>query len=499
MLSVKLFWFSYKELVVYNASLQSNNFREIAMTKIKFGTDGWRAVVGEDFTPENVRQVIQAFCDVYPTLPEKGRPVVVGYDRRNQSPETAQQIAEVLLGNDIPTILSETFCPTPTVSWMVKHHEAAAGIMVTASHNPPTWNGIKFKESYGGAASGEYLKPIEERIEKNMSEEIKPKVAKLKKNKKLTMFDPYGEYLQAVAELVDMEKIRSMNYRILMDPMYGSGAGYLPKLLGEMVEEIHAEDDVNFGGLNPEPIPPHLNELVERVKTGNYDVGLATDGDADRAGAVDEEGNFITTHEVFSLIIRHLLENKGWTGGVIKSISTTVMIDRLGETFGFEVDTVPVGFKHICPAMQMPGVLMGGEESGGYGIPKHIPERDGVFSDLLLLEMMAMTKKSLGTLVKELQNDVGPCRYRRLDLHSTQDQIEAVREKMKTFDINEIGGRKVVKHTTIDGHHFGFEDDSWLLFRVSGTEPLVRLYAEAPSFEQVEEMLKEGKKMIGVE
>jgi len=468
------------------------------MAQIKFGTDGWRAVVGEDFIPENICHVIQAFCDVYPTLPEKGRPVVVGYDRRNQSPETAKLIASVLLGNGIPTILSDSFCPTPTVSWMVVHSKAAAGIMVTASHNPPKWNGIKFKESYGGAASGEYLKPIEEKIVKNMADGIKPKKADVEGNEKLTTFDPHADYLQSLTKLVDIDVVRKKNYKILMDPLYGSGAGFMPKLLGENIQEIHTEDDVNFGGLNPEPIPPHVNELVERMKSEKYDVGLATDGDADRAGAVDENGNFVTTHEVFSLILRHLVENKKWKGKVIKSISTTVMINRLGKKFGFEVDTVPVGFKHICPAMKVPGVLMGGEESGGYGIPKHVAERDGLFSDLLLLEMMATTGKSLAELVKELQHDVGPCRYRRLDLHLTQDQIAGIREKMKTFNFDTIGGRKVKKHTTIDGHHFSFNDDSWMLFRASGTEPLIRLYAEAPTFEQVEEMLSQAKKLIGI-
>lgn len=469
------------------------------MTKIKFGTDGWRAVVGEDFTPENVQQVTQAFCDLYPDLPRAGGPVVIGYDRRNQSPQSARIIAGVILGNGIPAMLSETFCPTPTVSWMVKTKGATAGIMVTASHNPPQWNGIKFKEDYGGAASGEYVKPIEDQIERNISEGKLPRVARLEDAEKFSTFDPYGEYLRAVASLVDIDLIKGKNYRILMDPLYGSGSGYLPRLLGDCVEEIHNEDDINFGGINPEPIPPHVNECMERVRNGSYDVGLITDGDADRAGAVDEKGTFVTTHEVFSLIISHLVENKGWKGKAIKSISTTVMINRLGKKYGIPVETVPVGFKHICPAMREPGVLIGGEESGGYGIPRHIPERDGVFSNLLILELMASTGKSLGTLVKELQNDVGPCRYRRLDLHLTVEQINTVRGRMTQFDFDVIGGHRVKKHTTMDGHHFSFDDDSWMLFRVSGTEPLVRLYAEAPSFEQVEEMLAEAKKMIGVD
>jgi phosphomannomutase len=468
------------------------------MGSIKFGTDGWRAIVGKDFVPENVQKVIQAFCDLYPSLHNTGNPVVVGYDRRNRSPESARLIAEVLLGNDIPTVLSETFCPTPTVSWMTVHLNATAGIMVTASHNPPSWNGIKFKESYGGAASGEYVKPIEDKIAENDGKGRKPKTASLKGNSKLSTFDPYGEYMGSFKEFVDVEGIRAANFKILMDPLFGSGAGYMPRLLGDAVEEIHGNGDVNFGGLNPEPIPPHLGELMERVKGGSYDCGMATDGDADRAGAVDENGNFVTTHEVFSLILRHIVENKKWSGKIIKSISTTRMINRLGEKYGMPVKTVQVGFKYISPAMKEPGVMIGGEESGGFGMPRHIPERDGVFSDLLLLEYMAETGKSLGTLVSELQREVGPCKYKRVDLHLEQKQIQDIREKMKAFDFKEIGGRKVKEHTTIDGHHFLFEDDSWLLFRASGTEPLIRLYSEAPSIEEVDSLIGEGKKKIGI-
>lgn len=469
------------------------------MTKIKFGTDGWRAVVGEDFVPENIGKVIQAFCDVYPTLPEAGKPVMIGYDRRNQSPEAARQAAEILLGNGIETVLSNTFCPTPTVSWYVKYKGCAAGIMITASHNPAKWNGIKFKESYGGAASGEYLKPIEAKILENDKANSKPKTAKIEGNPKFTEFDPYGEYLQSIVKDFDVEKIKSSGIkRVMVDPLFGSGTGYFPRILGDMAEEIHNAADVTFGGLHPEPIPPHANELMERVKAGGYSCGLLTDGDADRAGAVDEKGNFVTTHEVFSLLLLHALENKGWKGKVIKSISTTMMLNRICEKYGIEIETVPVGFKYISPAMKQPGVLVGGEESGGFGFPRHIPERDGVYSDLMLLEHMTDTGKSLGTLVSELQKDYGPCRYKRLDLRLSPEEIAKAREAMKTLDIKEFGGRKVLKHETMDGHHFLFEDDSWMLFRASGTEPLVRVYAEAPSIEEVDRMIAFGKKELGL-
>lgn len=468
------------------------------MTHIKFGTDGWRAVVGEDFTPENIKKIIQSFADLYPAMSEAGRPVVVGYDRRNQSPESAQIISSVLLGNGIPTILSETFCPTPAVSWLVKTKGCAAGIMVTASHNPSKWNGIKFKESYGGAASEDYIRPIEAGILANDKTSKTPKTAAAKGNKKLELFNAYGDYLNQFQDFIDINLIKKQGYKIMVDPLYGAGSGFFPRLLGKGVEEIHFKDDVTFGGLNPEPIPPNINELIEHMKKGEHNIGLLTDGDADRSGAVDEKGNNVTTHEIFSLLIKHVVENKKWTGKIIKSISTTMMINRLGRKYGLEVKTVPVGFKYISPAMKEPGVLIGGEESGGFGIPRHIPERDGIFSGLLLLELMATTGKALSELASDLQRDVGPTKYRRLDMHLTKTEIATARAKMKDLDIKSIDGLVTIKRETMDGLHFLFEDESWLLFRASGTEPLVRIYAEAPTTARVEEMLKIGRHAIGL-
>jgi len=370
--------------------------------------------------------------------------------------------------------------------------------MVTASHNPPKWNGIKFKESYGGAASGEYLQPIEERIIKNEKTGRTCKTASLRGNPLLEYFDPYKEYLECFKKMVDLDLIEKQKFKILVDPLYGTGAGYFPRLLGNNALEIHNQSDTNFGGLNPEPIPPNTNELTEKMKTGNYHVGLLTDGDADRAGAVDEYGNVITTHEIFCLLIKHLVENKNWIGKIIKSISTTMMINRLGKKYNLEVRTVPVGFKHISPAMKEPGVLIGGEESGGFGIPRHIPERDGIFSCLLLLELMAVAQKSMNKLVKELQEEVGPAKYRRLDMHLEPNEIELARKKIRSLDIKTFCGLKVVQKETMDGLHFLFEDDSWLLYRASGTEPLIRVYAETPTVDQTNEFIAQGKKLIGL-
>ncbi len=468
------------------------------MDTIKFGTDGWRAIVGKDFIPKNIERVIQAFADLYPDLPDTGKPVVIGYDRRNQSPEAAKQVAQILLGNNITTVLSNTYCPTPTVSWHTRHKNYAAGIVITASHNPSNWNGIKFKESYGGAASADYCRPIEEKIIENDEANRPAQYAELDNNPLLSYFDPYDEYMKSFHQFIDMEKIKNSGFKVMFDPLFGAGTSYMTRLLGDMVTEIHTEADITFAGLNPEPIPPNANELMERVKIGNFACGLLTDGDADRAGACDEHGNFVTTHEVYALLIRHAIENKKWSGKIIKSISTTQMLNRIAKKYNMPLDTTPVGFKYISPAMKEDGVMIGGEESGGFGFPEHIPERDGVFSDLLLLELMATRNMTLGQLVEELQNEFGPCKYRRIDNHLSADEIATAREKMATLDIKSVGNKTVIKHETMDGHHFLFNNDSWLLFRASGTEPLIRVYAEASSNDEVEELLSAGMKAIGL-
>ncbi|PIR24739.1 MAG: hypothetical protein COX62_07250 [Deltaproteobacteria bacterium CG_4_10_14_0_2_um_filter_43_8] len=473
---------------------------------IKFGTDGWRAVVGEDFTEENVGKVIQAFCDLYPSLPNTGKQVVIGYDRRNQSPESAELCARILIANNIPVLYASTFCPTPGVSWYTNHKKCTAGIMITASHNPPKWNGIKFKEHTGGAASGEFVTPVEHQIQKNDAASKKAKcISKedfkthLEEQKLVTVFDPQEEYLSSMKTLVDIEKIKQQKYKVLVEPMYGAGIGFFSSLLGNAVTELHSERDLTFGGINPEPIPPHVNEAIETMKKGGYDYCAILDGDADRAGAVDEHGSFITTHEIYSLLFLHAVKNKKWPGQkVIKSISTTQMVDTIGKHFGIEVETVAVGFKHISPAMTQAGVLMGGEESGGFGFPQHIPERDGILSNLLLLEMMAVEQKSISQLVADLQAEFGPTKYRRIDYSLSKEQIADARKKFDGLNIQNCAGKKLKKHTTIDGHHFLFEDNSWLLFRASGTEPLIRTYAEAATEEQVETMLAYAKEALGL-
>ena len=429
---------------------------------IKFGTDGWRAIVGDDFTAENVGKVIQAFCELYPKLENTGKGVIIGFDRRNQSPESAQQIAAILVGNGIKASLASSFCPTPAVSWYTKHHNCTAGIMVTASHNPAQWNGIKFKESSGGAASEDFVRPIEEQIIVNDERGKTPNIADISSGHELlSHFDPKKDYLESMQSLVDIERIKSKSFKILVEPMYGAGIGFFSKLLGDNVTELHNQRDLNFGGIHPEPIPPHVNEALETVKNNAYDCGLILDGDADRAGLIDENGNFVTTQEIYSLLLQHVIKHKKWPGKkVIKSVSTTQMINRLANTFELELDMVPVGFKHISPAMNKADVLMGGEESGGFGFPLHVPERDGILSNLLLLELMAITGKTLSSLVAELQQNFGPCKYKRNDYKLSTKQIATAREKFNSLDIKECAGHKTIEHINIDGHRFLFDDNS---------------------------------------
>lgn len=462
---------------------------------IAFGTDGWRAVVGRDFTPENVTRIIQAFADLYPTLPEAGRPVVVGYDRRNQSPETAQLVAELLTANGIETYVSSDFCTTPAVSWMVTHLKAAAGIMVTASHNPPNWNGIKFKESYGGAASPAYTDPIEAQIGKHDGL-ASAKASAWQATPLLHRFDPHGAYVDQLRSLVDLAAIRRADPRVLFDPMYGAGAGYLSRML-DGVTEIHGQRDLLFGGIHPEPIVPYVNEAIATMRGGGFDVCVITDGDADRIGAIDETGRYITSHEIFALLLHHVLTVRGWQGNVVKSITTTRMIERICKQFGLALTTTPVGFKYISPAINAPGMLAGGEESGGIGFPRHVCERDGLLCALLLLEAMALRKKPMSALVAEVQEHYGPCLYRRVDLQLTPEQMATARQQLDKNPPSTLCGQAVVHVNRIDGFHFLRTDDSWLLMRPSGTEPLFRTYAEARTQADVDALLAEARRLLG--
>ncbi len=479
---------------------------------IKFGTDGWRAVIGDQFTFENVEKVAQAYADILsadnPSVrhPKEGplhgavppHPIPLGYDRRFLSEEFAKSFASVLSGNGIPVLISEGYCPTPCISWMTKSLKSPGGVMITASHNPFQWNGIKCKDGLGGSASPLFTSRIEKRVELNEREKRLP--SKIPWNEALRRglvrsFDPTGEYVAQLRSSIRLQGIQKAAWRIAYDPLFGSGAGFIGKVLEIPVQEIHQENNPAFGGLNPEPIEKNLFSLMTLVKKEKFDVGLATDGDADRIGAVDETGCFVNAHQIFALILNHLIE-RGQRGDVIKTVSTTRMIDRIAARHGLKVHETPIGFKHICSKFQEVPSLIGGEESGGIGIPSHLLERDGLFSGLLLLEIMSEKKRRLGELLKDLTREIGPFHFQREDVPLSPEEQEVARQRMEKNEPSRLGGLKVVEVNRTDGIKYLFEDESWLLLRLSGTEPLLRLYAEAPDANHVKKLIQEGRKLL---
>ncbi|MDO8461930.1 MAG: phosphoglucomutase/phosphomannomutase family protein [Deltaproteobacteria bacterium] len=468
--------------------------------EIKFGTDGWRGIMGEDFTPENVARVIQAFCDRLKKV-TTDRLILLGYDRRANSDQFAKTVASVLTGNGFSVLQSSQFCPTPCLAWNTKDQKAAAGVMVTASHNPAIWNGIKFKESYGGAASPEYTTEVEKIIVENEKTGKKPQSLEPRDAQKkglLKEFDPKKDYLKSLQQFVDLKKIQAAHWKIGFDPLYGAGSGFLSPILEQDIFEIHAEAKPDFGGLNPEPIQKNLGGLIQMVREKKLDVGLATDGDADRIGAVDEEGNFVDSHHIFALILKHLVEVRKGHGEIIKTVSTTGMIDRLSKKYGLRLHELPIGFKHICKKLGEISPLVAGEESGGIAIAQHLYERDGLLSGLMLLEIMSHNKKKLGELVRELHQELGPHFFEREDLHLSPAEIQKVRERLPSLKIESLAGQRVVGKVIIDGFKYQLADGSWLLVRPSGTEPLLRLYAEADDPAKVKKLMTAAREIITV-
>lgn len=469
------------------------------MKTIKFGTDGWRAIIGQDFTFENVEKVIQAYADLKgPSAPQK--PFILGYDRRFLSEEFAKTVACVLAANGFDILLSKTYCPTPCVSWMCKDTQAPGGVMITASHNPFQWNGVKFKEGYGGSASPEFTAKVEAKIQENgcTGKITRPlPFEEAVSSGKIRFFDPAERYVNQLRSLLDLEGILKRNWKIAYDPLFGAGSGFLEKVLGVPVTEIHGESNPGFGGLNPEPIDKNLNALMTLVGKEKFDVGLATDGDADRIGAIDENGNFVNSHQIFTLIMMRLIE-KGLKGDVIKTVSTTGMIDRLAERHGIKVHETPIGFKYICGKFLECTPLMGGEESGGIGLPFHVYERDGLLSGLLLLEIMSSKGKRLGELLRDLEKEIGSFHFVREDLHLAERDLQRIRETLPKLEPSSIGSLKVSQVNRLDGLKFVLEDGSWLLLRPSGTEPLIRVYAEAAKSSQAQQLIQEGKKLLKI-
>ncbi len=469
------------------------------MMEIKFGTDGWRGVIARDFTFDSLAQVAQATMDWLhqQQLAEQG--LIIGYDRRFLSEEFAVRVAEIAAGNGIQVHFAQAVVPTPAISWTTRELQAGAGIMITASHNPPAYNGFKVKENFGGSARPLTTAELEKIVTSNLTDG-RPVLAipfdEAVTKGQIRRFDAADSYLKQLAKMVDLDAIRHANIKAVADPMYGAGSGYFRWILG--LDEIHSETNPSFGGNPPEPIGENLQELCNLVASGKYTVGLALDGDADRIGAVDENGNFFSSHAIFTLILKHLVERKGMSGSVAKTVSASRMIDLLAEKYGFRLYETPIGFKHICELMLTEEILMGGEESGGLGIKAHIPERDGILMGLLLLETIAVTGKGLWQQLEEIMAEIGPHHYHRIDTHLSAKAKEALLASLADNPPREIAGRTVSKTNFSDGYKFMFENGDWLLIRPSGTEPVVRLYSEASKPEMVEKLLAAARQLAGI-
>jgi phosphomannomutase len=463
--------------------------------EIKFGTDGWRGLIADDFTFTNVRRVAGAIASYVLKHEEPQRGVIVGYDSRFLSPQAARAVAEVISAAGIPVKLANDYTPTPAVSYTVKHQGAAGGVMVTSSHNPWNWNGVKFKGKFGGSATPAIMKKIEDELAANASPN----------GNKATIeeVDLKKAYITAVCAFADLNLIAKTKFKFAVDAMYGSGRGVLTGIFAERgIQHVAIRQEVNplFPAINPEPIRPHTAMLEETVVREKCDAGLATDGDADRIGAVAEDGSFVDAHKIFSVLLRWLLERKKWPGEITRAFNTTRMIDRIATKYGRKVHETPIGFKYAADLMMEREILMGGEESGGIGYSRFLPERDGVLNSLLLANAMADEGKPLGQLVADLQRDFGPHYYGRKDLHIPEDVKQKAIERARSDNTQNLGRYKVLKKEFMDGVKFfldaptnGNGAEAWVLFRASGTEPLLRLYTEASSPELVTELLTIGE------
>jgi phosphomannomutase len=456
---------------------------------IKFGTDGWRARIGEDFNFENVRRVAAAVADYVREEGEPERGLLVGYDMRFLSPEAAEVAAEAVAERGVPVTLSDRPTPTPAISYAVLAGTAAGAIMVTASHNPYRWNGIKFKASYGGSALPSIMKSIEHHLDR-LDIGLKPAHPHRRAHRKTA--DLVAPYFERLRSAINLESIRLSKRRFVIDPMFGAGRGIIARLFGEAeisCYEIHGEHNPLFPGINPEPIEPHISALELAVREGGYDAGFATDGDADRIGAVDRDGSFIDSHKIFSILLLHLAADLKVSGEVVKTFSTTTLVDQLAAKYNLPLTVTPIGFKYICELMLQRDVLIGGEESGGIAVKGNPPERDGILNSLLLAQVMARRNQTLGELVQDLATEFGPRSYNRIDLEISRPAIFALMEKLRHPGFRRIAGQDIASTDSLDGFKMIFGPTTWLLVRPSGTEDLLRLYSEAPTREQVDQLL----------
>ena len=480
-------------------------------TRIVFGTDGWRAKTADDYTFANVRRCAQAVAEYVVARGEQAQGIVIAYDRRFASEHFAAAAAEVILAYDIPIAFAVHAVPTQMSSFEVVQRKAAAGIVITASHNPWTDNGFKVKSPTGAAGGPEMLKDIEARIVAGAGHPVETRsFADAEAAGLVERYDPFDAYREFIGRNLDLDRLRAADVDLLVDPLYGSGATWIPRLLagGKVrVTELHSERNPYFGGVNPEPIPPNVDEALRTLANGRFDLGLLLDGDADRSGLADERGTFISTLQIFALLMYYLAEYRGLREPVVKTVNETSMAERLGERYGIKVYEVPVGFKYIGPKMIETGAMMGGEESGGFGFGMHLPERDGIFTDLMLLDLFLREKEAgrwpASKAIAHLHEIAGPSSYRRVDVHFDRAVYPALKDRLLVElpqrAPKELAGRPVVRTQTLstnDGFKFFADDGSWLLVRFSGTEPLVRVYTEAVSAAAVDANLVAGEAIV---
>lgn len=463
---------------------------------IKFGTDGWRGIIADDYTFENVRRVGNAIAQYVHKNEDVSKGLLVGYDTRFQSREFAEAISQTLAAAGIAVQLSDDYTPTPALSHAVKTRGAAGGVMITSSHNPFNWNGVKYKAGYGGSATPAIIQSIEGELDS-------PKLERA--GGRVTPADFKTPYVAAIKAFVDLDAIQKAGFKFAVDVMYGSGRGVLKDIFAARgIDHIEIRGEVNpaFPGINPEPIAPHIALLQQTVVREHCQAGLATDGDADRLGAVAEDGSFVDSHKCYSVILEWLLKRKQWPGEVVRAYNTTRMLDRISAKYGRKLHECGIGFKYICDLMLERDILIGGEESGGIGIRRHLPERDGILNCLLLANIMAEEKKPLGQLVADLQKEYGEHHYGRLDLHlSNEVKEDAMRRASR--QPKRMGSFNVIETGTLDGVKFyldaptnGKGAGAWVLVRASGTEPLLRIYAEAASPELVKQILNETEAFV---
>jgi len=471
---------------------------------IVFGTDGWRALIAREFTFSNVGLVAHAVAETSQEKAPMLTRMIVGYDRRFLSQRFAQTVAAVYVEHGYEVLFAQQYYPTPALSWAAKFETGVAGAtVITASHNPPEWNGFKFKEPFGGSATPDTTKAFEARILKLQKKEVEPPdpeaFLRALKQGKIKEFNPMAKYAEALCRQVNVDAIRKVTNTVGLDVMYGSASSHFVTILrslGVRVEELHGDENPGFHGTAPEPIAKNLGELCANVKNNHWACGLATDGDADRLGAVDEKGDYFTTQQILSVVYWHMLVNRKKKWNIARSGSTTRMVDLLAKRAGMKSFETPVGFKYIAEKMIQGEAQIGGEESGGIGIIDHIPERDGLLTGLLLLEILGTTGKGLRTIYEKICKEERPYYFTRYDIHLTPEQAQSVIERLKSNPPQAWDNRSVENLLTLDGFKFYLKDGGWVLIRPSGTEPIFRLYAEAESIEASEKLIEKAKAFV---